>query len=166
MTTMTANDFTLSFIVQQTPQQVYEAINDVQAWWSKDFTGSSHQQGDEFEVRFFGDVHYSKHKVEAMLPGEKVVWTVTDSCLNFLQNKSEWTGTQMLFEIKKQGVQTKLVFTHVGLTPEIECYTACSSGWTKFLLHSLKNFIETGEGNLDVLNSEIEEKNELIKTLN
>jgi len=163
---MTTNHFTLSFLVHQTPQQVFDAINNVPAWWAEDFKGASHQPGDEFEVRFFTDVHYSRHKLEEVIPSKRIVWTVTDSCLNFLQNKSEWTGTKMVFDIVEEGNQTKLVFTHVGLTPAIECFNDCSHGWTQFLLHSLKQYITTGKGNPNVLNKEVAETEGLINSIN
>jgi hypothetical protein len=157
---MTTNHFSLSFLVPQTPQDVYNAITQVPAWWSADFTGASRQQGDEFDVRFFGDVHYSRQSVEEALPSQKIVWLVTDSQLNFLQDKTEWTGTRMIFDIREEGLQTRLLFTHLGLLPEVECYKDCSTGWTKFLLHSLRNLITTGKGNLSVLNTEIADKAE------
>lgn len=161
---MTTNDFTLSFYVPQTPQQVYTAINNVPAWWSADFSGASEQEGDEFEVRFFGDVHYSRHKVEEAVPAKKITWLVTDSCLNFLQNKTEWTGTRMLFDIREEGAQTKVVFTHIGLLPEAECFRDCSVGWTTFLLHSLRNLITTGKGNLDALKNKMAAEEKVLST--
>jgi hypothetical protein len=85
---MPTNDFTAAFLVDQTPNEIIDAISDVQGWWSEDFTGASQNTGDEFEVRF-GDVHYSRHKVAEIIPGKKLVWLVTDSELNFLKDKAE-----------------------------------------------------------------------------
>ena len=161
---MTTTDFSLSFLVPQTPQAVYNAITDVPAWWSSDFTGASRQEGDVFDVRFFGDVHASRQVVEEAVPDQKIVWLVTDSRLNFLQDKAEWTGTRMVFDISEEGGQTKLLFTHLGLHPQVECFQDCSTGWTKFLLHSLRNLITTGKGNLAVLHTEIAGKAETLHT--
>jgi hypothetical protein len=81
-----------------------------------------------------------------VIPGRKVVWLVTDSSLNFVANKSEWTGTKIIFEISEKGNKTEVRFTHQGLVPQYECFDACSNAWTDIIRDGLRGLIATGKG--------------------
>lgn len=138
----TQDYFTATFLVKATPEATFVAINNVRTWWTEDLKGNSEKIGDEFEVQF-GDVHYSKQRLIEVVQNEKVTWLVTDSRLNFIADKSEWTNTKVMFEISKEGSNTRLRFTHVGLAPQVECYDACSNAWSGYINDSLKKLIES-----------------------
>lgn len=136
------SDFTTTIMVDQTPEEVFSAINNVRGWWTGEpgVEGNTDQPGDEFTYRYKA-IHYSKQKVTELIPGKKVVWLITDSKLNFIKDKTEWTGTKISFDIAKKGDKTEIRFTHIGLAPGIECYRDCSNAWSSYINSSLRNFI-------------------------
>ena len=144
---MNYQNFTTTFTVHQTSEEVFAAINDVRGWWSGDpgIEGSTDKLGDEFTYRYKPH-HYSKQKITELIPGQKVVWLVLDSSLNFVEDKSEWKGTKITFEIAKKGDKTEVHFTHVGLVPDFECYGACSNAWGSYINGSLRSLLTTGKG--------------------
>lgn len=145
---LNSEDLVLSFEVDQTPQKVFEAITDVRGWWGRGVNGASRAAGDEF-VYQHGDVHLSAHRLTEVVPDKKVVWLTTESRLNFVDNKNEWTGTTITFDISETSRGTAVTFTHGGLTPVLECYGACSGAWGYYVGESLRNLIETGKGGPD-----------------
>jgi|SRR5215469_571551 len=145
---MRKQDMTFGFTVDQTPDQVFAAINDVRGWWPGEFMGESDRLGAVFTYRY-QDMHRSTQKVTEWLPGKRLVWHVTDSHLSFLKDKDEWTGTEVVFEIARKGGKTELTFTHIGLNPDVECYEACTEGWGFCIEKSLYKLITTGKGALN-----------------
>jgi hypothetical protein len=143
------SDFTIAFTVNRTPEEAFAAINNVRGWWSEDIKGSTGNAGDIFNYRF-RDIHRTVIKIKSSVPGEKVVWNVIDNYFNFTVDKTEWKGTDMIFDISRKGDKTEVRFTHVGLVPEYECYDACSAGWTTYVNGSLRSLIETGKGQPNV----------------
>jgi hypothetical protein len=140
---MKNNSYTATLEVAQSPQKVFNAINNVTKWWSKDFEGSSTKLNDEFIINH-PNQHYSKQKLLEVIRNKKIVWLVTESKLYWLKNKEEWTNTKMIFEISTKGNKTVLHFTHEGLVPEQECYAICVKGWDIVIKDWLLHLITTG----------------------
>jgi len=138
---MKKQDFTTAILVDQTPMEAFDAINNVRGWWTGKIDGPTDTLGDEFTYRF-KDFHYSKHQLIEAIPGEKIVWLITESSINFVKDKNEWLGTKIIFDIAPAGDKTEIRFTHQGLIPARECYDACSNAWTGYVTDSLRKFIE------------------------
>ena len=141
---MTTTDFSTTILVDQTPKEVFDAINNPRAWWSGEIEGHTGKLNDEFTYRY-KELHLSKQRIVEMIPGKKVVWLVTESQINYAEDKSEWTGTKISFEIAAQGNKTQLRFIHQGLVPEIECFDSCSNSWSQLIQQSLFSLITTGK---------------------
>ena len=142
---MTTPDFTTTILVDQSPAAAFDAINNVRGWWSEEIEGSTNKLNEEFNYHF-EDVHRCKMKLIELIPTEKVVWLVLDNYFKFTKDKSEWTGTKIIFEITEQDNKTQIRFTHQGLVPEYECYEICRGAWTNYIQNSLRSLITTGKG--------------------
>jgi len=142
---MTTTDFTTTILVDQTPQEAFNAINNVRGWWSEEIEGSTNKLNDEFNYHF-EDIHRCKMKLIEVIPGKKVVWLVLDNYFKFTKDKSEWTGTKIIFEIAENDNKTQIRFTHLGLVPEYECFEVCRDGWSNYIRNSLRSLITTGKG--------------------
>lgn len=141
---MDTRDFSTRFTVDQAPDAVFAAICNVRGWWSADITGNADRVGDRF-VHHVRDLHRCEIAIKQMVPGSKIVWTVLDNHFSFTNDATEWTGTDIVFEITKAGGQTELRFTHFGLIPAYECYDVCSDGWSTYIA-SLRDLVATGNG--------------------
>ncbi len=142
---MKSSDLSYILVVDRSPLEVFNAINNVRGWWSGDLDGETNKPGDEFTYRY-EDIHYSKHKITELIPGKKVVWLVLDSSLSFIQNKTEWNNTEITFDISVKDNKTEMRFTHMGLLRESECYNDCYDAWGFYINNSLLRLITTGKG--------------------
>jgi hypothetical protein len=137
------NDLTITIVVDKTPEEAFDAITNVRGWWSGDIEGPTDVLGKEFTYRY-EKLHYSKQKVTELARGKRVVWLITDSHLDFVENKREWNGTSVVFDIARKGNRTEVRFTHAGLVPAHQCFGDCSDAWGSYIRGSLRRLIETG----------------------
>jgi len=142
---MTNQNFTTTFSVDQAPEEVFQAINNVRGWWSEEIEGTTDKLGAEFTYHH-EDVHRCRMKITEFVPGKIVVWLVLDNYFNFTEDKTEWKGTKVIFDVSKKDNKTQLRFTHEGLVPEYECFNVCSNAWGSYINGSLRSLIETGKG--------------------
>lgn len=145
---MKDQNYCTSFTVDQSAEAVFEAVNNVRGWWSGGIEGSTDRLGAEFTYRY-KDVHRSKQKITEFTPGKRVVWHVLDSDLSFVNDKSEWNGTDLVFDISERDGKTEVRFTHIGLVPRYECYGNCSGAWGTLINGNLRGLITTGKAQPD-----------------
>ncbi|WP_328322359.1 SRPBCC domain-containing protein [Kribbella sp. NBC_00382] len=153
-------DYSTTFTVPQSAEEVYAAVLNVGAWWTGEIEGRPDEVGAEFAYRHLPQ-HFSLQRVVELEPGRRVVWQVVDSKLAFVSEPSEWTGSQIVFDITPEAdgsgsdprgpghaavTGAELRFTHLGLVPEVECFGACSTAWRHYVNGSLHSLITTGAG--------------------
>jgi uncharacterized protein YndB with AHSA1/START domain len=142
---MSDTSYTTSFSVDRTPEEVFAAINDVRGWWMTKVNGDNGAVGDEFSYHVPG-IHFCKMRVTELVPAQKVVWQVVDNHMGFIEDQSEWKGTEIRFELFRKDGATELRFVHDGLVPSYECFDVCRNAWTFYVGSSLRSLAATGEG--------------------
>lgn len=145
MTSELTNDLHKTFTVEATPARVFAAITNVRGWWSGQLEGNTDALGEEFSYAV-ADIHYSKFTITELEPDSRIAWLVTESYLSFIADKKEWDGTTVVFDITPEGDRTRVDFTHIGLTPAVECFAVCNDAWGGYITGSLRDLIETGVG--------------------
>lgn len=136
--------FNYKFSVTKTPGEVFEKICLVSGWWTADVEGVLEKLHDEFTVHF-GE-SFVKMKVTHMIPEKTMTWFVKNCFWSFLNNKTEWNGTTIIWDITSNGILTQLSITHVGLIQEAECFEICKEGWGLYAGNSLFRLITEGHG--------------------
>jgi uncharacterized protein YndB with AHSA1/START domain len=139
------DSFRTTISVEETPAEVFAAISDVRRWWSQNIEGATDTVGGEFTYRNM-PAHRCTIRVTELVPGERVVWHVVDNFFAFTDDKTEWQGTEIRFDIARKGDTTELIFTHLGLVPDYECFDVCSNAWGFYVNTSLRGLIRTGQG--------------------
>jgi uncharacterized protein YndB with AHSA1/START domain len=119
---------------------VFDALTTTEglaAWWTP-VTGDGFTGG---QLTFsFGPASQAVMRVDAAERGVGVHWT------NIACHVEDWVGTTLHFDIEATPEGgTELRFRHAGLTPRLECFSDCQSGWDHFI-PSLGAYVETGVG--------------------
>ena len=143
---MENQNYTTTIIVEQSPIEVFNAIQNFRGWWSEQIEGNTNQLNETFFYHY-SDVHMTKIKLIESVPNKKLVYLIVENHFSFTNNKSEWTNTKLIFDITMERNQTKIQFTHEGLVPEYECYHICNESWANYINKSLYNLIIIGKGN-------------------
>jgi uncharacterized protein YndB with AHSA1/START domain len=122
------------------PAAVFDALTTLpglSGWWAP-VTGSG-ATGGELTFSFYGTTKVIR--VDAADAPSRVRWTVLEDDMT-----PDWDGTSIAFDVTAdEGRGTRLDFVHKGLTPQLECFDQCSTGWT-FYLGSLVDYVDAGQG--------------------
>jgi len=141
---MANKNFHTTIRVNASAEEAMKKISHVNKWWAKKVKGKTENLHDKFTVDF-GET-FVDFQISQLIPNKKVVWKVTDCNLHWINDKKEWNGTEVVFEISEKNNASQIDFTHVGLVPGVECYEECEPGWTEHVTVSLVKFINEGKG--------------------
>jgi uncharacterized protein YndB with AHSA1/START domain len=119
-------------------QSVYEAFTTTEglaSWWTTHVEGDASQGG---KVAFwFGRPEPSAiMEVVAAEPASRITWRC-------VEGPEEWVGTTVNADLREEGDETIVLFTHGGWREPVEFMHHCSTRWGVFML-SLKYGLEGG----------------------
>jgi uncharacterized protein YndB with AHSA1/START domain len=134
-------DYESRMTIRASTDAVFDALTTLEglaAWWTP-VTGDG-LTGGELTFSFSPEAR-AVMRVDAAERGVGVRWTSL-ACV-----VEDWVGTTVHFDFEATPAGgTKLRFRHAGLTPRLECFSDCKSGWDHFI-PSLRAYVETGTGN-------------------
>jgi len=145
---MENQDYHTSFTTASSPEETFKKISNVSGWWSKHFEGKSEEPGDASTVRFGpnGEKDMYKIQVTEATPGKKIGWKVVDSKQDWVKNSSEWTSTEIIWDISSEKDGARITMTHKGLDPPLECFEECTGGWNYLTSESLLQLLQENVG--------------------
>jgi uncharacterized protein YndB with AHSA1/START domain len=119
--------------------EIYDALatrDGLAQWWTRTITGESRPNED---LTF----HFGQPEPAAVM---KVVELVADKLVRWqcVVGPDEWLDTILTFELKPNGDETFLVFTHGDWREPVDFMAHCSTKWAYFLL-GLKAGLEGGK---------------------
>jgi uncharacterized protein YndB with AHSA1/START domain len=130
--------------IKSSLDEVYKALTmreGLAGWWTTDTQGAGNKVGEVIRFRFSvagKEIGGFDMKVLELRPGRRVLWEVVDG-------PKEWIGTKVVFDLKKEGDWTIILFKHEGWKEPVEFMHHCTTKWGIFLM-SLKALLETGKG--------------------
>jgi hypothetical protein len=143
-------DYRTEISVKVTPREAFEKISRVKEWWGGQVEGNPTKLGDTFTYMTPSGT-FVDFKITELVPEKKVVWLVTNCYLSWIDNKTEWNGTRLVWELSSRNGTTTIKMAHVGLVPKFECYNDCKTGWNFYVRESLLKFLTENKGMPDGL---------------
>ena len=125
--------------VKGSAAQVYQLLTTdegLSKWWTTDTRGAG-EVGSIIEFRF-GGVGPDFEVIE-LIPDRLVRWRHSGDM------PPAWMGSEILFELDEDKMQTILNFRHSNWQQADEFLAHCSTKWGVFMM-SIKSCIETGRG--------------------
>ncbi len=147
---MKNDNYKRTITVDASLEDVYVALTTGYANWWTPCDREFNKVGDRIKFTFPPNVSYWTFEARILEPNRFVELRCVEAYHKISDkpdaSETEWLGSTVLWKIKSHAEQTKIHFTHYGLTPELDCYDVCESGWDMFFVDSLKSYLDTGVG--------------------
>ena len=115
---MRDQNYTISFSVDESPEEVFSAINNVRGWWSQAIEGDTDKLGAVFYYHY-QNVHRCTFKITGFVPGRKLFGMFCKTTLTL--SKKRPSGPARMLSLKLPGRVAKQKFTSrmLDLCPKI-----------------------------------------------
>ena len=126
------NSYTKTIGIRAPIQTIFAMVatlEGIRAWWEGSVKGNASEHGGlSFLLPDSDD--YTQIRVDGVTFPSDVAWSVVeDSGFG-----GEWMGTSILFHLDEDIDGTcVLTLHHDGLTPALDCFIDCKSGWNRHL---------------------------------
>ncbi|WP_316367820.1 SRPBCC family protein [Candidatus Thiodiazotropha sp. CDECU1] len=137
------SNYLTSICCSVSAERAYKAITqEMSAWWTP-MSGRFEKVGDRAKTNF-GGVSYWVFEAVSLSKPHMIELECCKSHMvsDSLDDPEEWLGTRLRFEITEQDDQSTITLTHIGLTPELQCYDICKAGWDHYIASSLKQHLD------------------------
>jgi len=135
-------DYTQKVDVKANSKDAFRALTqEVDKWWGSVDTPVN-AVGDTFTITF-GNAYWT-FKIMDFEPNSLLVWECIDGQPEL---NHEWIGHKLTWIIEEMEGSIYIGFDQEGLNAVLPCFDVCSAAWDRFILISLKKYLETGVGN-------------------
>ncbi len=134
-------DYTQKVDVKANSKDAFRALTqEVDKWWGS-VDAPINALGDIFTITF-GNAYWT-FKIIEFVPNTSLIWECIDGQPEL---NNEWIGHSLNWRIVDNNDSISICFDQEGLNETLPCYGVCSAAWDRFILHSLKEYLESGIG--------------------
>ena len=139
------NDYEHRITVKVSPKRAFDALTkEMSSWWTE-MSSTVDSVGDRTTAKFEDGTTWS-FEVIKLEENKLVEFRCYDANhihpVTTPEMRTEWENTVLRFDIVEKAKSTDIHFTHIGLTPEINCYDICNSGWNHFFGSAFKVYLD------------------------
>ncbi len=134
--------------IEAPSRKVYEALTQqagIEGWWSQTATVKP-EVGHTNIIEFYGGQARFELKVDQLDNGEFVKWSVQQ-----IVGPPDWKGTYITWKLEESDGKTTLHFGHHNFASTEGSYAMVNFSWAGYI-KSLKDFVETGQGDPYTIN--------------
>ncbi|WP_299724673.1 hypothetical protein [uncultured Tateyamaria sp.] len=116
--------------------------HDLEQWWSTRI-----ERTDTGFTTRFNNSHATFH-FDPERSDTAFSWTCTDAhmIMDGVDDRAEWVGTTLLWQITGTDTGSQIQLTHRGLVPTLPCFDICMRGWQHFFETSLRDHLNGAQG--------------------